>query len=230
MIFDWGGTLTPWLTMDHLAVWRTFADVLHPGEPERASTVAAALLAAEDAAWDRVRREHRAFTLAQVLAAAGVAEDEAALTAFRLAWEPATITDPEVAPLLTGLRERGVRLGVLSSTSWPGLWHEEALRRDGVLDLFDACVWSSDLPWTKPHPEAFRAALAAVGATDPSRCVYVGDRPYDDIHGAKGVGMRAVLVPHSTIPPAQQVPVDVEPDAVIQRLSDLPAVLDTWFG
>ena len=40
--------------------------------------------------------------------------------------------------------------------------------------------------------------------------------------------MRAVLVPHSEIPISQQVPVDVEPDAVIDRLADLLAHVDGW--
>ncbi|WP_297658542.1 HAD hydrolase-like protein [Pseudonocardia sp.] len=56
----------------------------------------------------------------------------------------------------------------------------------------------------------------------------MGDRPYDDISGAKGAGMRAVLVPHSDIPAVQQVPVDVHPDGVIQRLSDLPELIAGW--
>jgi putative hydrolase of the HAD superfamily len=89
-------------------------------------------------------------------------------------------------------------------------------------------VWTSELPWTKPHPTAFHAAMRAVRATDPARCVYVGDRPYDDISGAKGVGMRAVLVPHSEIPAVQHVAVDVQPDGVIQRLTDLPELLSDW--
>jgi putative hydrolase of the HAD superfamily len=130
--------------------------------------------------------------------------------------------------MLTALRARGLRLGILSSTPWPAAWHEEWLRRDGVLHLFDACVWSSDLVWTKPHPDAFRAALDAVGVGDPGRTVFVGDRPYDDVSGAKAVGMRAVLVPHSDIPLAQQVPVDVTADAVIQRLADLPELIAGW--
>lgn len=70
--------------------------------------------------------------------------------------------------------------------------------------------------------------MTAVGATDPGRCVYVGDRLYDDVSGAKGVGMRAVLVPHSDIPAVQQVPVDVRPDGVIHRLIDLPELLADW--
>jgi FMN hydrolase / 5-amino-6-(5-phospho-D-ribitylamino)uracil phosphatase len=89
-------------------------------------------------------------------------------------------------------------------------------------------VWSSDLEYTKPHADAFLAAMEAVGVDDPADCVYVGDRLYDDISGAKSVGMRAVLVPHSDIPAYQRVPVNVEPDAVIQRLSDLPDVLERW--
>src|SRR6476646_4582404 len=72
--------------------------------------------------------------------------------------------------------------------------------RDEVLNLIDGAVYTSEIEWVKPHPEAFRAAMAAVGETDPSACVFVGDRPYDDIHGAKSAGMRAVLVANSAVP------------------------------
>jgi putative hydrolase of the HAD superfamily len=58
--------------------------------------------------------------------------------------------------------------------------------------------------------------------------VFVGDRTFDDIHGAKSAGMRAVLVPHSDIPEAQRGPVEGEPDAVIHRLAELLAVVDAW--
>jgi FMN hydrolase / 5-amino-6-(5-phospho-D-ribitylamino)uracil phosphatase len=236
VIFDWGGTLTPWKTIDNLTGWRLLADVLHADDAERAAGLAAALLAAEDARWAVARAEHRAFTLAHVLADAAdhhpaeLPEEvhEAALEVHRRFWLDQQPTDPSAAPMLTTLRERGLRLGVLSSTSWPREWHEGRFRDDGVLDLFDACVWSSDLDWTKPHPEAFRAAMDAVGVTDPGRCVFVGDRPYDDISGAKAVGMRAVLVPHSDLPAVQQVPVDVGPDAVLTRLAELPELIADW--
>ena len=56
----------------------------------------------------------------------------------------------------------------------------------------------------------------------------MGDRPYEDVHGAQRAGLRAVLVPHSDIPAQQQVPVDVRPDAVVQRLLDLLTVVDRW--
>jgi HAD superfamily hydrolase (TIGR01509 family) len=228
VIFDWGGTLTPWNTLDPHDAWRAYTGVAHAGDTDRAAAVAAALLAADHARWATVRDEHRAFTLADVLTDASVDHHDAAVDAYREFWAQVSHTDPEAAPMLAALREQGLRLGVLSSTLWPAHWHEEWLRRDGVLDAFDACVWSSDLPFTKPHHTAFEAAMEAVDATDPARCVFVGDRPYDDISGAKAVGMRAVLVPHSDIPPSQRVPVDVHPDGVIQRLSDLPGLLASW--
>jgi FMN hydrolase / 5-amino-6-(5-phospho-D-ribitylamino)uracil phosphatase len=228
VIFDWGGTLTPWRSVDQHAGWHTYARAVHPDDEERARQAAQALFDADRARWATVRDEHRAFTLAHVLEDAAATHDERALDAYREFWVQATHTDPEAAPMLAALRERGLRLGVLSSTPWPAEWHEDWLRRDDVLHYFDATVWSSDLPWTKPHPSAFLAALDAVGVTDPARAVYVGDRPYDDISGAKAVGMKAVLVPHSDIPAEQQVPVDVAPDGVLHRLADLPELLAGW--
>jgi len=228
VVFDWGGTLTPWMTVDAHDAWRAYAGALHADDAEHAAQAARRLHEADLARWVGVRDEHRAFTVAHVIEDAAARHDTGALDAYREYWVQATHTDPEAAPMLATLRERGLRLGILSSTPWPGAWHEEWLRRDGVLHLFDACVWSSDLAWTKPHPDAFRAALDALGVADPSRAVYVGDRPYDDVSGAKAVGMRAVLVPHSDIPPLQQVPVDVTPDGVIQRLADLPGLIVGW--
>ncbi|MGD0685332.1 MAG: HAD family hydrolase, partial [Streptosporangiaceae bacterium] len=121
-------------------------------------------------------------------------------------------------------RERGIRIGVLSNTMWPRDWHEEVFRRDGILGLIDGAVYSSEIEWAKPHPEAFRAAMRAIGVSNPATCVFVGDRPYDDVHGAKSVGMRAVLIPHSSVPAYD----DAKPDAVIQRLSELPSVIENW--
>ena len=72
-------------------------------------------------------------------------------------------------------------------------------------------MYSSEIPWTKPHPEAFRAALAAVGVTRPQDCVYVGDQPFDDVHGAHQAGLRTVLIPNSDVPAFAAA----EPDAII---------------
>ena len=64
-----------------------------------------------------------------------------------------------------------VKVGVLSNTVWPREWHVGFFERDGGYDLVDGDVYSSEIPWTKPSPRAFEAAMQAVGVTDPSACV-----------------------------------------------------------
>ena len=232
VVFDWGGTLTPWHTIDLLEQWRQYAAVYVADDAAAADQLAARILAEEDAAWRAGRDHQQSATLDGMLRRAGVdtcAEEHGrALAAYHAFWEPHTRTDPDVPGLLAGLRERGIKVAVLSNTLWTREHHEAVFRRDGILELVDGAVYSSEIPWTKPHPEAFLAALTAVGVAEPARSVFVGDRPYDDIHGAKQVGMRAVLVPHSTIPDAQKGHVEGDPDAVVDRLADLLAVVDAW--
>ena len=228
VIFDWGGTLTPFHDVDLLDLWRVAARVL---APERAEQVAAALAAAEREWWTRAVADNRSGTTAEVVAAAAemtgldvdAALHEAALTAHLEAWTPHTLADPQAVPLLTALRQRGLRTGLLSNTHWPRDWHEKWLARDGILDLIDARVYTSDLQHLKPHPQAFGAVLEALGDLDPERTVFVGDRPLDDISGAKRMGMRAVLLPNDVVPGY-----DVTPDATIDRLGDLLPLIEAW--
>jgi putative hydrolase of the HAD superfamily len=225
VLFDWGGTLTPWHTVDVDACWRAVAARL---DPPRADELAAALQAAEDAVWARARDEHRSATFDEVCAIAQVTMTEEALAEYWNRWDPHTYLDPDAPELLTALRERGIRTGVLSNTIWPRSYHEQVFARDGVLELFDGAVYTSEIPWTKPHPEAFLAAMEAAGGTDPARCVFVGDRLFDDVYGARNVGMRAVHVPHSTIPATQIGHTEGEPDATVQRLADLLPIVEAW--
>lgn len=224
VLFDWGGTLTPWCPPDEQS-WLRVARRLVPAAAERA---AEALAAAEFAVWQRSRLEQRSGTMAEIFTAAGIDPTPAAYDVFAAEVEHATRTDPDAAALLTALRERGVRVGVLSNTTWTRAHHEAIFARDGVLELIDGAVYTSEIEVTKPHPAAFRSAMTAVGVSDPARCVFVGDRTFDDIHGAGSLGMRTVLVPHSAIPATQRGHTDGVPDAVVQRLSELLAVVDAW--
>lgn len=229
VIFDWGGTLTPWKNSDGRAWWRIAARLV---AAEQVDQVAAVLAAAEDEIWRRCREEHRSGTLVEIFTAAGLSEHEheLAYAAHDEEWDWATLLDPDAPVLLNGLRERGVRIGVLSNTAWTCERHEQIFARDGIDHLIDGAVYTCEIPWTKPHPEAFRCAMAAVGVTDPARCVFVGDRPFDDIFGARRAGLRPVLIPHSEIPEVQRGHSVGEPDAVIQRLTDLLPLVDDWSG
>jgi putative hydrolase of the HAD superfamily len=229
VIFDWGGTLTPWHTVDLREQWLAYARVY---DPEHADELSARLLSEEDASWKAGREHLRSATLDEVFRNAGVDPNserhEGALAEYHAFWAPHTFLDPDGLQLLNGLRDRGLKVGVLSNTLWTREHHEAVFARDGVLELIDGAVYSSEIPYTKPHPEAFLAAMRAVGVSEPSRCVFVGDRPFEDVHGAHEVGMRAVLVPHSVIPDNQKGHVEGEPDAIVDRLLDLLDVVDSW--
>jgi putative hydrolase of the HAD superfamily len=222
VIFDWGGTLTPWHTIDHDALWLEVCARHYPAA--EAAGLAAAARAAERELWLLAEQAHRSATMAELFARARVSASDEFLASYYAAWDPHTLTDPDVPPLFTELRRRGIKVGVLSNTMWPRDAHERIFFRDQVFDLIDGAVYSSEIPWVKPHPEAFRAAMTAIGVTDPASCVFVGDRPYDDVHGAKSAGMRAVLVPNKSVPGYD----GATPDAVITRLAELPSYLDIW--
>ncbi len=224
VIFDWGGTLTPWHNVDFEEEARALAAAAVDGD----ATAPAALRAAGDVVWGRARDHHTSATIADIFTEAGLSHDEGLLTAYREFWDPHTITDPDVLPLFSRLKVDGIKVGVLSNTVWPRDWHEEFFRRDGVLEMLDGAVYTSDIPWTKPAPEAFLAAMEAVDVRHPGRCVYVGDRLFDDIWGASNAGMRTIHVPHSEIPRTQVGHSEGEPDAVVQRLAHVYDVVSAW--
>ncbi len=227
VIFDWGGTLTRWHDIDFHAESVALAEAVinadHPPEE-----ITARLLAAGDAVWGRSRDQQQSATIADLFAEAGLDHDPDLLTAYHDFWEPHTSTDPAVGPMWRALRDAGLQVGVLSNTVWPRAWHEEFFRRDGVLDLLHGDVYTSEIPWTKPSPQAFEAAMAAVGVSDPEACVYVGDRLFDDIWGAGSVGMRTIHIPHSAIPPSQVGHSEGEPDAVAHDLAEIPDIVGRW--
>jgi putative hydrolase of the HAD superfamily len=232
VVFDWGGTLTPWHEIDLVGQWYAYAQVY---DPVHGADLARRLFEAEESLWRRQRETAGAAGtghLEHVFEMAGIDtgswQHRDALDAYLEAWDPHTYTHPEVVPLLEALHADGITVGVLSNTMWPREYHEQVFVRDGVLHLIDGAVYTSETPVGKPHADAFRLALTAIGADDPSRVAFVGDRPWDDVHGAQQVGMRAILVPHSDIPEHQRVPVDVVPDAVVQSIGEVLDVVRRW--
>ncbi|WP_328999628.1 HAD family hydrolase [Kribbella sp. NBC_00709] len=225
VLFDWGGTLATWHTIDLQETWRAVAAVL---DEAQADELAARLVAAEGSIWRRSRDEHLSSTLEEVCTLAEVVLSPAAQAEYDRQWDPHTELEPDALDTLRELRARGLKVGVLSNTIWPRRRHEEIFERDGVHELLDGAVYTSEIPYTKPHPETFLAAMRAVGVSEPSRCLFVGDRLFDDVWGAQNVGMRAAHLPHSAIPTDQIGHTEGTPDATIQRLSELPALIDSW--
>ncbi len=235
VIFDWGGTLSEYASIELEDMWRLAARHLARaqgnGSRREENELVSRLAQVEVEFWTTTATHQRAGTLSDLLraATAALALDvteavlEEAATHYLDAWTPHIRHEPDAADTLRALRRRGLRIGLLSNTHWPRAFHEHFLARDGLEGLIDARLYTSELSVMKPHPEAFRAALAAVGVEEPARAVFVGDRPFDDIFGAHQSGLRAVLRTNPEVPPY-----DIAPDATIERLFDLVQVVDGW--
>ena len=64
--------------------------------------------------------------------------------------------------------------------------------------------------------------------TDPARCVYVGDRLFDDVWGAQNAGCGPSTSRTALIPPDQVGHSEGTPDAVAQRLVEIPGIVAAW--
>lgn len=95
---------------------------------------------------------------------------------------------PEVLEWARGLRERGLRVGILSDTVEV---QADWVRARGLYDGFDAVVLSHEIGWRKPSPEAYAVALARLG-TSAEQTAFIDDTPAN-VAGARAVGMQAVL-------------------------------------
>ena len=93
---------------------------------------------------------------------------------------------PEAPGVLQGLKTRGLRLGVATNCS-AGLGRQAAARC-GV--PFDAVVTSEQAGFYKPHPEPYRAVLAALDVETAEALFVAGSSA--DVPGAAGVGMQVV--------------------------------------
>lgn len=227
VVLDWGGTMTPHLHDELEDLWRAAARHL---DPTREDELTARLLEVEAAVWARTLSTMRSARLMDLLREATDELDldvaEAVLTAAHDAhldaWTPSIRHHPFTAEVLAALRARGLAIGLLSNTHWPRSFHEQFLERDGLSGAIDARVFTSEIDWIKPHPEAFGEVCRALRA-EPHECVMVGDRPIDDIEGGRRVGMRTVWVRNDYAPGDPS-----SADAVVGDLRELPDLVAAW--
>ena len=229
VIFDWGGTLSQFVAAELVDAWRLAARHL---APDREDEVTAALVAVEAEFWATTATHQRSTTLGDLLAAGSarlgldVAEallEEAAVRHLD-AWTDHVNHDPDAAPTLRRAARRAVCASACSPTPiGPAASTSAFSTRDGLTELIDARLYTSEMPYQKPHPSAFEAALRALDVERPDAAVFVGDRPWDDVVGAQRTGLRAVLRRNPHVPAYT-----VEPDAVIDELGELIEVVDAW--
>ena len=113
------------------------------------------------------------------------------LEAEHAAWGPARRLAAHTPALLETLRERGLKLGLVSNAFDPGWLLHRDLEQMGLAERLDFGVFSSEVGVRKPHPAIFERALEALGV-EPERALFVGDRLYEDVRGAGELGMTTV--------------------------------------
>ena len=119
----------------------------------------------------------------------------------------------DAPPALAALRERGVRLVVVSNWDWSlPQWIERA----GLAELVDGVVSSAVVGFAKPAPEIFRVALDLAGVA-PEEALHVGDSLTSDVEGARAAGVRGVLIARRG-----DAPEGVE---AIRSLEELPSLI-----
>jgi HAD superfamily hydrolase (TIGR01549 family) len=97
---------------------------------------------------------------------------------------------PDTEPVLRALRDKGIRVGIVSDFAWDLRVH---LDHHGLGDLVGACVISYQLGKEKPAPELFSSACEQLGV-EPKATLMVGDNATRD-GGAAAIGLRAYIVP-----------------------------------
>lgn len=121
-------------------------------------------------------------------------------------WDRAVRVDREAVGVLKWLGWRGTKRAVCSNAPFPPEMMRRQVQSNGIADLVNAVLFSSEVGRRKPAPELYLAALDAVGV-GADRALFVGDRVREDYEGPRAVGIRAVIcTAHAAEAPPPGIP------------------------
>ena len=206
VLFDMGGTLEDIHVDDESrrASIQGVLDILHAHgiDPNKDLEAAASAI---DAGWERygAYRDPRQRELKPeeiwgsfVLTDFGLDEESVRPYAEELAhmWEVThyhRTLRPHVREMLEGLKDLGMKLGVISNTA--SLYQVfDILKEYGIRDYFQDVTLSSVTGYRKPDPNIFMVSLHQV-QSDPAHCAYVGDTISRDVIGPIRMGFGATF-------------------------------------
>lgn len=127
----------------------------------------------------------------------------------------------DVPPALDVMHQAGLRLAVISNWGWaaPELLHTLELARH-----FEELIISDRVGYLKPSAGIFRHALDLLGVA-PADAIHVGDSMPADVVGAKGMGIRPVLIARdATVTASAMTSPGPHPD--VPLISDLWQLVD----
>jgi putative hydrolase of the HAD superfamily len=125
-----------------------------------------------------------------------------------------------VKELLALLHERGIRMGVVSNSSFAGRTLERELEMHGIRGHFEFVISSADYGIRKPDPIIFEIALLRLGI-NAARAWFAGDNVGYDIVGARSAGVFPVA-----FNPRAPIPESIGAHAVITQWSQLVPLVD----
>ncbi|MEK6958126.1 MAG: HAD-IA family hydrolase [archaeon] len=125
---------------------------------------------------------------------------------------------PRVRSTLLALREKGLKLGIVSDAPRMKAWLR--LAEMNLTDFFDVVITLDDTGKRKPSSLPFKSALKKLGFR-AEEILFVGDNPARDIAGAKKLGMRTALAKYGQIFPNK----GVKADFVLKDFSDLKKIV-----
>jgi len=245
VIFDMGGTLLhysppgqDWEAMERLGAQGVYYYLRELGYdlPHEEDALAGAWLIAH-ALWESINDQDVShltlgYQVRDLARSWGVADLEpeqleALATAYMHGIQAIVSPLEGAVETLEALRERGLRLGLISNTLWEGRFHRSDLDRWGLTPYLEVLVFSADAQAWKPYQAVFQQALKALDLA-PEDAVYVGDSLYFDVFGAQQAGLRAVWIEQER----RDLPLGlaVTPDATIHALPELIPLVDRWRG
>lgn len=169
-------------------------------------------------------------TASIILAGLGIEIDDGLVSEVAEAYELSTETfrpreNPEAVEVLPQLKDMGLKIAVVSNTSFSKRGVRSLLKNVGILGYVDVVVSSSDVGSVKPQRSIFQELVRAAGVK-PAEIVHVGDSCFEDVLGALGYGVRAIYyVGLLHLRRAEPSKICAELVPTIGKLSELPEVL-----
>jgi putative hydrolase of the HAD superfamily len=199
VLFDWGGTLMNDEWSDEIALEGHSAGIAALARDGLPDAAAFTSYLSEHAAELFPRASEDEIDISAVMTSSfrehgvDLTDDDVRLflQAAQEVWSSYYALAASTHALLEALRDRRLRLALVSNTASPRWLLEPILERQGIVDRVDAIVLSSEVGKRKPHPAIFERALGELGV-EPAEALFVGDRLEADVLGASRVGMSTV--------------------------------------
>ncbi|MFQ6124946.1 MAG: HAD family hydrolase [Candidatus Heimdallarchaeota archaeon] len=126
---------------------------------------------------------------------------------------------PDTLSTLRYLKGQGYRLGLLTDTDHVKAMKWRRIKLSGLGKWFKAIVVSGEEGIkAKPDPDSFRLLARRLNLR-PEDCVFIGDKTYLDIKGAKAARMTTILIKR------REWDCPVDPDFIVETLQELQELL-----